>query len=175
MLKKTIFFLFSVIFVSFLLISVSFSQTDNSLAEKVANAYGFKNIKNVKSVSFTFNVRAKDKLVVRNWYWEPGADKVTYKGKGEDGKEITYSYVTGTIDRNDTIKTFVDARFINDQYWLLFPFHLIWDKKAEITDAGTRSYPISKKESHCLIVKYPPSAGGYTPGDIFQLYIGEDN
>ena len=111
MLKKTIFFLFSVIFVSFLLISVSFSQTDNSLAEKVANAYGFKNIKNVKSVSFTFNVRTKDKLVVRNWYWEPGADKVTYKGKGEDGKEITYSYVTGTIDRNDTIKTFVDARF----------------------------------------------------------------
>ena len=175
MLKKTIFFSFSIIFVFFLFISVSLSQNENSLAEKVADAYGFKNFTNVKSVSFTFNVKTKDKQLERNWYWEPGTNKVTYKGKGEDGKEITYSYVTGTIDKNDTMKTFVDAMFINDQYWLLFPFHLIWDKKAEITDAGNRPYPISKKESHCLIVKYPPSAGGYTPGDIFELYIGKDN
>jgi hypothetical protein len=120
-------------------------------------------------------VQTKDKQVVRNWYWEPGTNKVTYKGKGKNGKEITYSYVTGTIDKNDTMKTFVDAMFINDQYWLLFPFHLICDKKAEIADAGTRPYPLSKKESHCLIVKYPPTAGGYTPGDIFELYIGKDN
>ena len=39
-----------------------------------------------------------------------------------------------------------------------------------------RHYPLNKKkEADCLIVKYPASAGGYTPGDIFELYIGKDN
>ena len=108
--------------------------------------------------------------------FKPTTNKVTYKGPGKDGKPMTYSYTTGKIDKNDTAGAFVDARFINDQYWLLFPFHLIWDKKAEITDAGMRHYPINKKrKATCLIVKYPPSAGGYTPGDIFELYIGKDN
>jgi hypothetical protein len=52
---------------------------------------------------------------------------------------------------------------------------MVWDKKAEIVDAGTRPYPLSKKDARCLIVKYPSEAGGYTPGDIFELYIGKDN
>ncbi len=164
-----------VVYVITLFVFSSFAQTKNSFAEKVADAYGFNNFKNVKSISFTFNVKTKDKTFVRNWYWEPATNKVTYKGPGKDGKEMSYTYTTGSINKSDSIKSFVDARFINDQYWLLFPFHLIWDKKAEISNAGTRPYPISKKNSRCLIVKYPPSAGGYTPGDIFELYIGKDN
>ena len=170
--------LISILFlmIPILFISTSPSQAQNSLTEKVANAYGFKNFSKVKSISFTFNVKTKNRNIARSWYWEPGTNKVTYKGPGKDGKPVTYSYITGTIDKNNTVRSFVDARFINDQYWLLFPFHLIWDKKAEITNAGTRHYPISKKgDATCLIVKYPPSAGGYTPGDIFELYIGKDN
>ncbi len=160
----------------FLLSSVHiFSQSQKSFAEKVADAYGFSNFKNVKSISYSFNVKTKDKTFTRNWYWEPETNKVIYKGAGKDGKEISYTYTTGSINKNDSLKSFVDARFINDQYWLLFPFHLVWDKKADITDEGTRPYPISKKNSRCITVKYPPSAGGYTPGDIFDLYIGKDN
>lgn len=162
-------------FIATLFITNSFAQSKNSLAEKVADAYGYKNFKNVKSISFTFNVKTKDKTFTRSWYWEPATNKVTYKGPGKDGKEMSYTYAAGSINKNDSLKSFVDARFINDQYWLLFPFHLILDKKAEITDAGMKPYPISKKQSRCLIVKYPPSAGGYTPGDIFELYIGKDN
>jgi len=146
-----------------------------SFAKKIADKYGLQSFSKVNSVSFIFNVKTKTRKISRSWYWEPATNKVTYKGPGKDGKEISYSYITGNVDKNDSLKTFVDARFINDQYWLLFPFHLVWDKKAELTDAGMKPYPISKKESHCLIVKYPPSAGGYTPGDIFELYIGKDN
>ena len=167
--------LISHLFVFFLFSAALFSQTETTLAEKVADAYGFRNFQKVKSISFTFNVQATNKQVKRSWQWEPEANKVTYSGPNRDGKQTTYSYVRGAIDKKDTIKTFVDAMFTNDQYWLLFPFHLMWDKKAEIVDAGTRPYPISKKLSHCLIVKYAPAAGGYTPGDIFELYIGEDN
>ncbi len=120
-------------------------------------------------------MKTKNRDISRSWYWEPATNKVTYKGPGKDGKPMNYSYTTGSIDKNDTVKSFVDARFINDQYWLLVPFHLIWDKKAEITDEGMKPYPTSKKQAHCIVVKYPPSAGGYTPGDIFELYIGKDN
>ena len=156
--------------------NTAFTQNKTEkFAEKIANEYGFQSFSKVKSVSFTFNVEVKGRHIARSWYWEPGTDRVTYNGPGKDGKSVSYSYTTGNIDKNDSIKSFVDARFINDQYWLLFPFHLIWDKKAELTDAGMKPYPISKKQSHCLIVKYPPSAGGYTPGDIFELYLGKDN
>jgi hypothetical protein len=158
---------------SLIFLTVSYSQSD--LATKVADAYGFKNFSKVKSISFTFNVKTKDRTFKRSWYWEPGTNKVTYDGPGRNNKPMTYSYTTGSIDKKDSMKSFVDSRFINDQYWLLFSFHLIWDKKAEITDAGIKPYPISKKQAHCLIVKYPPSAGGYTPGDIFELYVGKDN
>ncbi len=146
-----------------------------SFAKKIANTYGLQSFSKVKSVSFTFNVKTKSRSLSRSWYWEPSSNKVTYKGPGKEGKIITYSYITGSIDKSDSMKSFVDAKFINDQYWLLFPFHLVWDKKAELTDAGMRPYPVSKKQAHCLIIKYPPSAGGYTPGDIFELYIGKDN
>lgn len=175
MLKRTKCFLFSLLFASILFNPASFSQTENSLAEKVADAYGLKAFDKVKSISFTFNVLNKGKKTVRAWYWEPGTNKVTYKGLNKEGKEINYSYSRGATDKKDSLKSFVDAMFTNDQYWLLFPFHMVWDKKAEIVDAGTRPYPLSKKDSRCLIVKYPPDAGGYTPGDIFELYIGKDN
>jgi len=176
MLKKTKSISISSFVIFLLFVSKSFSLAQNSMAEKVANAYGFKNFAKVKSVAFTFNVKTKGKVISRSWYWEPGTNKVTYKGSDKNGQPMTYSYVTGSIDKKDTVRSFVDAKFINDQYWLLFPFHLIWDNKAEITDAGKRHYPINKnKEADCLIVKYPASAGGYTPGDIFELYIGKDN
>lgn len=153
----------------------SFSQSTNQLAKKVAEAYGFNNFNNVKSITFTFNIKSKNRAFARNWYWEPSTNKVTFNGTGKDGKDITYSYFTGNIDKKDSLKVYVDARFINDQYWLIFPFHLIWDKKAEIKGDGMVKSPISKKNSQHLIVKYPASAGGYTPGDIFELYIGKDN
>ena len=125
MLKRTKLISISSFVIFLLFVSTSFSFAQNSLAEKVANAYGFKNFAKVKSFVFTFNVKAKGKVVSRSWYWEPGTNKVTYKGSDKNGKPMTYSYVTGSIDQNDTVRSFVDAKFINDQYWLLFPFHLI--------------------------------------------------
>lgn len=175
MLKRAWLVKISLIVISVFFVSTSYPQTQNSFAGKVANTYGFKKFSKVKTISFTFNVKTKSRSISRSWYWEPATNKVTYNGPGKDGKQITFSYITGIVDKNDSMKTFVDARFINDQYWLLFPFHLVWDKKAEISDVGMKQYPISKKQAQCLIVEYPPSAGGYTPGDIFELYIGKDN
>ena len=68
----------------------------------------------------------------------------------------------------------IDAAFINDNYWLLFPFHLVWDKNVEFKDDGIKNYPISKGKGRCLIVTYSKQVG-YTPGDAFELYLDKDN
>ena len=95
MLKKTGLLSMLFLLISLLFASTSLSQTQNSLAEKVANTYGFKNFSKVKSISFTFNVKTQKGAVSRSWYWEPATNKVTYKGPGKDGKPMTYSYITG--------------------------------------------------------------------------------
>jgi hypothetical protein len=68
----------------------------------------------------------------------------------------------------------VDAAFINDQYWLLFPFHLVWDQQTTVADVGRQPMPIGGQTARSVVVTYPPS-GGCTPGDVYELFIGPDN
>jgi hypothetical protein len=64
----------------------------------------------------------------------------------------------------------IDALFINDQYWLLFPFHLVWDEQARIEDGGMHELPFGGGVGRRIIISYPPS-GGYTPADVYELFI----
>jgi len=69
----------------------------------------------------------------------------------------------------------VDSGFINDNYWLLFPFHAYWDTSATVTDQPMQKLPIGTGSADLVSVKYPAEAGGYTPGDTWDLYVGKDN
>jgi hypothetical protein len=71
------------------------------------------------------------------------------------------------------VKDEVDPGFFNDQYWLLFPFHLVWDASATVKDAGMQKLPLGKGSAKKVAVTYP-SDGGYTPGDTWELYVGTD-
>lgn len=64
--------------------------------------------------------------------------------------------------------------FINDKYWLLAPFQLVWDGN-NITHEHTvnSEAPIAKKPMQKLTIVYG-SEGGYTPGDAYDLYFGDD-
>ena len=72
------------------------------------------------------------------------------------------------------VKDEIDPAFINDQYWLLFPLHTSWDGSADVEDAGMHKLPLGNGSAKRVIVRYP-SEGGYTPGDIWELYVGTDN
>ena len=61
--------------------------------------------------------------------------------------------------------------FINDNYWLIFPFHVYWDTSATVTDEGMQKLPLGKGSAEQVVVKYP-AGGGYTPGDTWALYVG---
>ncbi|MEC8830741.1 MAG: hypothetical protein VX772_00110, partial [Bacteroidota bacterium] len=63
---------------------------------------------------------------------------------------------------------------INDRYWLMAPFNLMWDSKNytyEHTEESTA--PISGETMQKLTIVYA-NEGGYTPGDAYDFYFKED-
>jgi hypothetical protein len=136
------------------------------LHEAVADAYGIQSFGSVDQIRYTFNVKVGERRVKRSWVWEPHANRVTFD---KDGKPFTYNRNELNNNPSEELKK-IDARFINDQYWLLFPLHLVWDDKAKIEDTGGHKLPMGDGNAERLVVTYPPT-GGYTPGDVYELFI----
>lgn len=151
------------------------TTSKDSLAFKVAEAYGLSSFSKVKSIEFTFNVDfGGNKKVNRSWIWDPQTDSITYDGPGPKGKEIKFSYNRNKLDKSNKTEKFVDERFINDSYWLLFPFHLAWDNNVDIINKGMKNLPIGRGKATELTVEYKNNVG-YTPNDAFDLFINKDN
>jgi hypothetical protein len=113
--------------------------------------------------------------VARAWEWEPKTGKVTYEGPDKDGKPVKVTYMRSELSSQpDNVKNQVDPAFVNDNYWTLFPLHAYWDTSASIIDQGKFNLPIGPGMAELLPVKYSGDTG-YTPGDIWDLYIGKDN
>ncbi len=147
---------------------------NNSLPGWIADKYGVQSFSNVTSISFTFNDRSDVASVKRSWVWEPNSGKVIYKGPDKDGKNTEYAYNRNQMDTTNAITKFIDPKFVNDQYWLLFPFHLLWDKNIDITLDGKQQFPLSKESGNKLIVTYRNNTG-ITPNDVFELFLDDDN
>ena len=72
------------------------------------------------------------------------------------------------------VKDEIEPAFVNDNYWLLLPFHFYWDSSAAVEDMGTQQLPLGNGSAKRVVVKYP-SEGGFSPGDTWELYVGSDN
>lgn len=142
------------------------------IAEQIAKAYGLDSWGQIDAIRYTFNIPTFK--LSRTWTWEPKADRVTYEGKDKDGKPVKVTYVRSQLNSQpDNVKKEIDPGFTNDQYWLVFPFHLVWDG-APIEDKGMQKLKLGKGSARQVAVKYS-SDGGYTPGDTWELYVGADN
>ncbi len=138
---------------------------NKTVAEKIADANGFNNWRNVSKIEFTFNVDRDSSHFERSWSWKPKTDDVILIS----GKD-TISYNRHSVD---SLSLSADKSFINDKYWLLAPFQLMWDKSATISDAITEKALISKTVLNKITLTYP-NEGGYTPGDAYDFYFGDD-
>jgi hypothetical protein len=148
-------------------------QPRTSVAQRIGSAYGIENFHQVEELRYTFNVQLGPKRISRSWSWQPAADRVVFNGTAAQGGPLTYERRTLQTEPTTGLKK-VDAWFINDQYWLLFPFQLVWDPTVEVKkDSGHHKMPIGKGESKRVVVTYPPT-GGYTPGDVYELYVDDD-
>jgi hypothetical protein len=150
--------------------AMPWAQQRPPIADKMAKTHGLDSFGQVEGIRYTFNVERPGVNVSRSWEWNPKTDSVTYEGKDKDGKpvKVTYQRSQATGVPED-----IDASFLNDQYWLLLPFHVIWDTSASVMDEGMQKLPLGDGSGEKLVVKYP-AEGGYSPGDTWDVYVGAD-
>jgi hypothetical protein len=158
------------------LAAASCSQKHSSVAEPIAKTYGLDSFDQIEGLRYTFNLDSPFGKFSRAWEWNPKTNTVTFDGKDKEGKPIKVSYQRSQLSsQSDAIKNEVDPSFVNDNYWILFPFHAYWDTSADVQDKGMQALPLGNGSAQLITVKYHPSLGGYTPGDTWNLYIGKDN
>lgn len=146
------------------------------ITERIAKAYGLDSYAQVDAIRYTWNAQFGTVNISHTWIWEPKTNKVTYESKDKDGKPVKATYVrTDPATQSAMVKSDIDPGFINDNYWALFPFHAYWDTSATVTDQGMRKLPLGAGSADLISVKYPAEAGGYTPGDTWDLYVGKNN
>jgi hypothetical protein len=153
--------------------AISEAQQLPPIAQEMAKTYGLDSFGQVEGIRYTFNVNIPGLKRSDSWEWDPKTDTVTFEGKDKEGKPIKVTYQRSQLSsQSDTVKDVVDPAFVNDQYWLLFPFHVAWDGAA-VTDEGMHKLPLGKGSAELVVVKYR-SDRGYTPGDTWDLYVGAD-
>lgn len=163
-------------FAVLVLTATSWAQNRPPILEKVAKAYGLDSWGQIEGIRYTWNAQFPGFNVSRSYVWEPKTNKISYETKDKDGKPVKVTYPASDLaNQSDLVKNEAEPAFVNDNYWLLFPLHAYWDTSATVTDEGVQKLPLGKGSAEKVVVKYPPEAGGYTPGDTWDLYVGKDN
>ncbi len=156
--------------------ATSWAQTRPPILEQIAKTYGLDSYSQIESIRYTWNGEITGLFKASHvWEWEPKTGKVSFETTGKDGKPVKVTYMRSELSSQpENVKTQVEPAFVNDNYWLLFPFHAYWDTSATVTDEGMKKLPTGAGSAELVQVKYPAEAGGYTPGDTWELYVGKD-
>nr|WP_321231745.1 hypothetical protein [uncultured Psychroserpens sp.] len=141
--------------------TVSEEKKELTIAEKIAQAHGLDYWKSVNEIQFTFNVDRGENHFERSWTWNPKTDDVRLASEKD-----TINFNRKSID---SLSLNTDKGFINDKYWLLVPFQLVWDQGTTISEPIKELAPISKIEMNKITLLYG-NEGGYTPGDAYDIY-----
>ncbi|MEZ2415923.1 hypothetical protein ACA086_13250 [Muriicola sp. E247] len=139
---------------------------EETILEKVANAHGIDRWNDVKEIRFTFNVDRDTMHFERHWVWNTRSQEVQGISRGD-----TILYNRKAVD---SLSKKADAAFINDKYWLLAPINIFWDQNNLTYKFEENALaPISNDSLSKLTVVYG-NEGGYTPGDAYDFYMGDD-
>ena len=136
-------------------------------ADKIAAAHGLEEFSKIKSLEFTFNVDKDSMHVERHWKWFPPENRVVFYDKGD-------SVAFKRMDTSTAELKKLNAQFTNDEYWLLFPLHLKWDKGYTLSGGDTAMGVMNNTPYRKYIVQYNDK-DGFTPGDMYDLFVDEKN
>ncbi len=154
--------------------AASWAQQRPPIVEQIAKTYGIDSFDKIEAIRFAFNAELPGLNLSRTWEWNPKTGTVSYKAKDKEGKPVQATYQRSQLgSQSDAIKNEIEPAFVNDQYWLLFPFHAVWDSSATVTDEGMQKLPVGDASAERVVVKYP-AEGGYSQGDTWELYVGAD-
>jgi hypothetical protein len=164
-----------VVFGALVLAATAQAQTRPPIAEQLAKTYGLDSYGQIDAIRYTFNAELPGVNLSRSWVWQPKTGQISYEGKDKEGKPVKVTYVQSRLDGEpDNVKNEIDPAFYNDNYWLLLPLHVYWDSNADVQDKGAQKLPLGSGSAKQVVVKYP-SEGGFSPGDTWELYTGQDN
>ena len=160
-----------------MLAATSWAQNRAPIIDDIAKAYGLDSYGKVEGIRYTWNGEIPGLFKLSHkWEWEPKTGRVSFEGTDKDGKPVKVSYLRSELNSQpDAVKNQIEPSFVNDNYWLLFPLHAYWDTSATVTNEGMQKLPQGTGSATKVVVKYPSEAGGYTPGDTWELYVGKDN
>jgi hypothetical protein len=162
------------IFGALIFAATSEAQQRPPIIENLAKTYGLESFGQIEAIRYTFKAEAPGIDLSRSWIWEPKTDQVTYDGKDKSGKPVKVTYLRSQVgSQSAEVKADIDPGFLNDNYWLILPFHFAWDTNATVEDAGMQKLPLGTGSAEKVAVKYT-SDGGYSPGDTWDLYVGTD-
>ena len=119
----------------------------------------------MEKLEFTFNVDRGERHFERSFQWFPKQNKVVYMNETD-----TVSYFRD--QPMDSIVRAADKRFINDTYWMLSPFKLVWDEGTTLIDSTDVVAAVAKDTLNKLTIVYGQE-GGYTPGDAYDFYYDD--
>ncbi len=164
---------FGVLFIA----ATCWAQNRPPIVEQIAKTYGLDSFGQIDAIRYTWNGEIPGLFkLAHKWEWEPKTGRVSFEGTDKEGKPVKVTYMRSELSSQpDAVKNEVEPAFVNDNYWLLFPFHAYWDTSATVTDGGMHKLPVGSGSATLVSVKYPAEAGGYTPGDTWDLYVGKDN
>jgi len=135
--------------------------------------YGLESFGQIEAIRYTFNAEAPGLNVSRSWTWEPKTDQVTYEGKDKSGNPVKVTYLRSQLGSQPAnVRDDIDPGFLNDNYWLLLPFHFSWDTNAAVEDAGVQKLPQGNGSAEKVVVKYDEDADRGDPGGNKHVEYG---
>jgi hypothetical protein len=157
----------SLVLALLVLVAPSRAQTP-SIGEQLAKANGLDGFDKIEAIRFAFNAQFSDVDLSRTWVWWPKTGQVSYESKDKDGKPVKATYIQSQLaSAPENVRDAIDPAFVNDKYNLIFPIQAYWDG-ASFKDEGTQKLPLGDGSARRVVVDY-------SPGDIWDLYVGADN
>lgn len=157
----------SLVFALLAFAAPSSAQTP-SIGEQIAKVYGLGGFDKIDAIRYTFNAQYPGVELTRSWVWQPKTGHIAYEGKDKDGKPVKADYVQSQLnDAPANVRDDIDPAFANDEYHLLFPLQAYWDGVVA-KDEGIQKLPLGNGSARRVVFDY-------SPGDIWELYVGPDN
>lgn len=141
------------------------------LSAGLARASGVEAWKDIRRIRFTWRLHSRN--IYRRYDWHVPANRVAVTANGKTISVPADPSVETAALKPDEIEA--HKTFVNDTYWLMFTARQTWQNDLEVRDLGRRGVPElpGLGRPRAISIQFP-STGGYTPGDRYILYLGED-
>jgi hypothetical protein len=131
-------------------------------AEAIREAHGGSEFSKIEQIDFTMNIEAGRTELARHWTWKPAEDEVEmFRVQGSDTTDVVYH--RAAIGDSALLQG-VDALFVTDSRWLLFPYLMTEPEGAVFTVDGPKKPPVGDGTAMRLTVELPK-------GDAKDKYV----